>query len=198
MSLIRQRLVALAEGFASVSVSTARQRYLDVVRDPAIDGTARDVFFAHPKTSGCALVVRGIWRRAGLQHPILAAPYRIGEAISDVVRIARDAGAWVTGGDRAPLPGDVVLVGAPSHEHVYTIVEARPDVGTYVSVDGGQRDDAGQQAIRRLHRRWRIDRGRLVDVVLGRQARPVVGLVDVDRLPWSAPARAAGCDLPGA
>jgi hypothetical protein len=192
VSPIRQRLVALAGGFAGVSVSTARQRYLDLVAP----GDPRAEYFAHPRTSGCALVVRGLWREAGLDHERLRRPYVVGQAIADVVRIAREAGAWVsTFAERDVRPGDVILVGAPSHEHVYTVVGTEDGID---SIDGGQLDDAGQQAIRRLHRRWRIEGGRLVDVVAGRQARPVVGLVDVDRLPWPAASRGAGCDLPGA
>ena len=44
--------------------------------------------------SSCALFARALWRLAGSAHPILAAPYRVGHAVSDVIEIARDRAAW--------------------------------------------------------------------------------------------------------
>lgn len=104
--------------------------------------------------SGCGLVVRGLWRRMGVRHPILDRPYRTQRAISDLVDIARDAGVLHAGMARTPQPGDAVIVGPDNGapEHVYTVlaIEADPyDAGWCIeALDGGQRDDDGHQVVR--------------------------------------------------
>ncbi len=95
--------------------------------------------------SGCALTVRGIWRRFIL-HPILEAPYRAGDAVSDLMAIARAAGAIRPDGS-IPSPGDVVIVGGGTDgggtEHVWTHIQT--DWVGYdgrvldLGLDGGQR-----------------------------------------------------------
>lgn len=96
--------------------------------------------------SGCALVIRGMWRELGIRHKALLAPYRIGMAVADVVQIAKDAGAWRTQGN--PGVGDVFLVDNP--EHVGTVI-ARDETSVQ-SIDGGQKDESGRQVVRRRER----------------------------------------------
>ncbi len=107
--------------------------------------------------SSCALFVRSLWRLAGCDHPILAQPYRTGHAVSDVIEIARDAGAWHEPDEPVqPEPGDVVLVGDPGHEHVLVVTSVTPRFGEgsadVESIDGGQGPNAC--AIARRTRTW--------------------------------------------
>lgn len=126
--------------------------------------------------SGCGLLVRGrfrrwLWRRCGIIHPRLGGrPYVVGEAVADVVAVAREAGAY-----RGPTydygAGDVVVLGAP--EHVLTVVQR---AGAMVaSVDGGQRTGEGAETVTRRERR--AGPGTL-------DGRPIEGVVD-----WVAFAR---------
>lgn len=176
---IRERLAALAVSFEGVSVSSERERYLELVAPADVEPAATRNGFAHPKVSGCALVVRGLWRLAGLDHAVLVAPYRIGHAIVDVVTMAREARAWSVGTARLPELGDVVLVGTGGREHVYTVVRCS-DGEAFESIDGGQLDGSGQQCIKRRRRTW-VD-GDDVTTDEGRSIRPVVGVVDVAKL----------------
>lgn len=113
--------------------------YLALIAPGETEAMQRDML----QMNGCALTVRGLWRMAGVNHPILQRPYRIGMAVSDVVQIGKDAGAWRTTGQ--PLPGDVFLI--DNLEHVGTVVE-RPTETEIASIDGGQRDSFGHQLIR--------------------------------------------------
>lgn len=167
-------VIDIAESYIGCSVSKDRGRYLALVRGPT--ETLSESYFAAPETSGCALVVRGLWRLSGLDHPILAMPYRIGHAVSDVIEIARTFGAWHPAplGSRRPEVGDVVVIGGP--EHVLTVTAVDGD--WYTSVDGGQRDDKGQQAIAARVRRWHA--GKL-------DGRPVLGTISASSLPFPSP-----------
>ncbi len=194
MTDIRSQLVALARSYAGVSVSTDRDRYVALVASGETASMA--AYMAQPKTSGCALVVRGLWRLAGLAHPRLAPPYKPGLAVADVVSIARQHGAWVTDLSLRPSPGDVVLVGGDPRldggvEHVFTVLVCNGDA--LVSVDGGQRDAKGNQAIEEKIRAWTLDGGatwdrshKASDPGSGARRR-VKGWVDVCKLPFPTP-----------
>lgn len=192
MTDIRTRLVEIAEGFVGCSAAPeTRARYLELVAGPGDTEPGQRAYLCAPKTSGCALVVRGIWRAAGLADRRLVERYVPGRAVSDVVAIAHAAGGWVTDLSRLPLPGDVILVGdngAGGIEHVATITSTT-STGSFESVDGGQRDSAGQQAIRAKVRTWTRradgtvwDRARLASDPGGAAPRIVRGFVDVSRL----------------
>lgn len=93
--------------------------------------------------SSCGLFARALWRLAGCSHPILARPYRVQHAVSDVIDIARDLGALHTPDEPLePGPGDVVIVGAAGHEHVLVATSVVPRFGEghadVESIDGGQ------------------------------------------------------------
>jgi hypothetical protein len=154
--------VALARSYAGCSVTTERDRYLDLV-GPYESGAMRE-YMAAPKTSGCALVVRGLWRIAGVKHARLAPPYHFGMAVADVDAIAlsfsaRELYHGELAAEWRPEPGDVVRVGGGTDgggfEHVY--VTAERDGDELVSIDGGQRDEHGNQCIREKRRIWTVD-----------------------------------------
>jgi hypothetical protein len=114
-------------------LQTDDTRYADLIRDPsAYDSDARTRELT--RMSGCALTVRGVWRRLGITHPILMLPYRDRKAVSDLFAIARPARALKGWGQ--VKPGDVVLVAEP--EHVWTVIDAPGYLGLVKGLDGGQ------------------------------------------------------------
>lgn len=113
--------------------------------------------------SSCALAVRGLWARAGVDDPILTYPYVIEHAVSDVFAIASKAGA-LRPRSYAPLEGDVVILDAPVH--VLTVV-AR-DVAMVASIDGGQMIGGYEGILRRARS--------LLGTTLG--GRPILHVVD--------------------
>jgi len=157
------------------------EAYLDLVGP----GESAEVRRAMLTLSGCALVAAGVLRRAGLEAPELAPPYRIGSAVSRLVAVAKRCGAWRTQG--LPQLGDVVLVREP--EHVFVVVEAPSREGaasaSLVAVDGGQIWEAQQIVMQREHT-WRLSSTwRDVRPGLWRQ---VVGWIDVGALPIASQA----------
>lgn len=190
---IRDRIVALAKSYDGCHAGPAsRARYLDLV-GPGETETMR-AYMALPKTSGCALVVRGLWRQLALFDLRLTPPYKIGLAVADVVSIARRNGAWVTDLSLRPEPGDVILVGGDPKadggvEHVATVTAC--DGNALESVDGGQRDAAGNQCIATKVRTWEVradgsvwDRSRKGTDPGSGAARRVRGWVSAVRLPF--------------
>ena len=148
-------------------------RYVEFLMPAAIESAATRAALAN--MSSCALFVRALWRHLGCAHPILAAPYRVGHAVSDVIQIARDAGAW-HGTEGTPGLGDVVLVGKEGHEHVYVVtgLDATHGDGMHVeSVDGGQ--GLHGAAIERRTRLWPTWADRWRDVNDLGSDRPVRG-----------------------
>jgi hypothetical protein len=190
--MIAENLASLARSYAGCSVSNDRARYAALVMGPG-DTPASERYFCAPSTSGCALVVRGLWRAEGLRHPYLDATYRIGHAMADIVAIGRERKAWVSGQrreGRVPSPGDAVVLSSSDGGHAYTVLEVeRPDgcLCELVTVDGGARDEHGQQAVALRRRVWNLDHdGQVVDRVTGPEPgmwvgrkRPVLGWVDV-------------------
>lgn len=184
---VRARIVALALSYVGVSCRTkeGRERYLELVAGPGDTDAAMLGYLTAPKTSGCGLTVRGLWRRCGLRHPLLEARYRPGMAMSDVQMIAREAGAWRVNPAVLPRPGDAVLIDRPAGGHLYTCTEIGPGpVCTIDSVDGGA-SDGGAQAIAARHRVWTLGAGgRVVDHRDGGGSYAVLGWADVGALKW--------------
>jgi lysozyme len=140
-----------------------------------------------PQSSTCGLTLRAWLRDAGVDDARLRAPYRIGAAISDLLALAHEHGAWIEAkpGLR-PKPGDIVglqLFGpdAGRHAHVFVIVDAL-DATHPVSVDGGQLDEANRQCIHRRLRTWSESTEQIFDSAPGSLTRVVSGWIDVDRL----------------
>lgn len=188
---IREKIKALCLYHENVGPGTNRERYLALLQseDPKDHTAQYKVFFADPKTSGCALTVRGLWRQAGLVHPLLG-HYKIGHAVLDVLTIAKESGAYVDGtalakGAYDPAIGDMVYVAAP--EHVFTLIEVTKrgpaDYGI-VSIDGGQTVN-NQQIITKRFRNWVLS-GRLLQdrPMYGGTVKQILGIVDVSKLPF--------------
>lgn len=154
--------------------------YLDLIAPCRSDRANEALCSGLLQMSGCALVVRGLWVRAGILPPVLTQPYRVGRAVADVVQVAREAGA-LRHATEALKPGHVVIVSGP--EHVLTVTQLVPaGARTLVrSVDGGQRDAAGRQQVQ-----WR--ERMLEGASLG--GRPILHVVDAVALArhwWEAP-----------
>jgi len=183
---VRGRIVALARSYVGCSCLTreGRERYLELVAGPGDTDSAMVGYLTAPKTSGCGLVTRGIWRRCGLRHPLLESRYRPGYAMADVQMIAREAGAWRTGG-ALPEPGDAVMIDRPNGGHLYTCTEiGTGPLCTIDSVDGGA-SDGGSQAIAARRRTWTLGAGgRIVDTREGGGSYAVLGWASVAALRW--------------
>ena len=161
-------------------------RYVDLLMPAGIEPPANRAALAGQ--SSCALLVRALLRACGCTHPFLLRPYRVGRAVSDVIQIARDAGAWHEPGDaERPAAGDAVIVGAPGHEHAYVVTAVRSHApGWRVdSIDGGQgAHGAGIAARTRSWPDWAREWVDVVDAGAGapEMARPVRGWADVGLL----------------
>lgn len=165
LSAFRERVIAHLRPL--VGLSDPAPAYRDAICSSDADRTDQLRRSQLGAMSSCALLVRATWAACGVEHPILTAPYRIGRAVSDVVQIARERGAW-RGPLTRPAPGDVVVVEGP--EHVATVTGWDGDV--CLSIDGGQ--GPGGRAIGACRRMWQAGR-------LG--GRRIIGVVDAAALP---------------
>lgn len=153
-----------------------QQEYMDLVAPDEVPARQREM----AKMSGCALVVAGIWRRVGVEHPILSAPYVSQSAVSRLSVIGRDA--WVSAAPgKFPQPGDAVRIGdntaAHGIEHMYTITQiVGGNAPLLHSVDGGQRTLAGFETIEDKQRAWMHGRDTVVSA--GLNSRTIMGWFD--------------------
>jgi len=177
----RVEVVAYAAALDGLGVASDRERYLDLIAPGETPQRAADM----AAMSGCALVAAGVLRACGVEHPSLAAPYRVGDAVARLVRIARERGA-LHGPERVPEPGDLVIVGGGADgggpEHVW-IALSSPEDDVIDGIDGGQRDGSGRQEIRA--REHRIVDGldqAYDDGVASRVRRRVRYVIDVEAL----------------
>ncbi len=177
----REEMASLALAYDGVGVTKDKDGYLELIGPHETEAMRAAML----TMSGCALVVRGLWRMAGVESAILDAPYRIGMAMADLVEIAKAAGAWRPYYNGFPGLGDAVLVGSESggHEHVYTVTfEDAANANNLGSVDGGQVDEYGAQIIRARMRTVENKNGRLWDTNDLGLTRVVLGWVDVEAL----------------
>lgn len=142
---IREAVIAYARTLEGLGADPAdeltRQVYSDLIAPGETHARRAEMMCM----SGCALTARAILRKFIL-HPILEAPYRTGDAVADLMTIARQAGGIRMPGS-IPTPGDIVVVGGGTDgggtEHVWTHVET--DWAGYdgrvldLGLDGGQR-----------------------------------------------------------
>ncbi len=170
----RDRFVELCQSFHGLGAApSTRDAYLDLIgpdEPPAMRAAfTTSIVNGRPGMSGCALMVRAAWKRAGVQHPRLSQPYVIGAAVSDVIQIAITGLGFVDlrrDGLRGRLPkrGDVLWMDAPEHVEVVTDItdhDEEPPVPicpsrgiTIEATAGGQRDAQGWQLICQRERRW--------------------------------------------
>lgn len=176
------RMVSVARAYAGTGASREPDRYLELLMGPG--DTDRAYFLA---ASSCGLFARGVMRRAGVDHPILRSPYRVGRAISDVLEIARSKGAFVdAGGPQGPQPraGDITWIKTPgdNDDHVEIVTEVLGP-WRFQAAAGGQ--GAGGTESGLFERSpWRIDGSRFYA-----GNRTVMGWVDAHAL--ANPTRAA-------
>lgn len=161
-----QRIVAIAQDVVGIDASTGLDRFCDLL-EPVMFGTSRSEIrrilglpFGRGGISTCGLVASGIQYRAGYDPDELSTPWS-GRAVSRIVSYLRRAGAWTAPQwDGAPPLGSVVLIGHNTDrtwggvEHVLTVVGLDGDV--VESIDGGQVDGKGLQAIRTVRRRLTV------------------------------------------
>ncbi|MDI3291233.1 hypothetical protein [Polyangium sp. 15x6] len=191
---IRNKIVEFAHTCPGLGANPTnvevKRRYIELIAPGEPSSKQEEM----AKMSGCALLVGGIWRAVGVDAPSLLPPYKIGTAISRLVSIARAVKAWIPFKEQEyPAPGDMVLVGDNAKggvEHVYTVVGVELSDGnvTIRSVDGGQRDAKGHQAVLLKQRVWRGRQDCVVNASdPGAQksgGRIIQGWVDVSRLPF--------------
>jgi hypothetical protein len=165
MTTTREDIVTHAHQLAGLSAdpvdALTRRVYLDTIAPGETPARAAEM----ARASGCALTCRAILRRF-IVHPILEAPYRDRQAVTDLTRIAADADALTivfAPRGRSPVhrveaePGDMLIVGGGDDgggpEHAWTALTSVEDPGynhPYPSLlldglDGGQRtQDAGR------------------------------------------------------
>ncbi len=177
----RALVVQCAESVIGLCANPAnpisREKYIELIA-PGETPAAQAEMAA---MSGCGLTVAGIWRKAGLHDRSLDAPYKIGTAISRLMVIAHEHGAWVHyRSDAAPSPGDMVLLEGPEHVFTVTQIHASGEGYSLTSVDGGERDSEHFELIRHMSRRWS---GGHDDNGLSR--RRIIGWIDVSKFPFS-------------
>lgn len=167
----RDSVIELLKQYANVTVSTNKEKYIELLGPN--ESKEMQKYFCDPKTSGCALTIRGLWRQLGINDPFLLPNYKFGTAISGLVQLARKKKAWKSSNiNELPGVGDLVLVGGDKVkdggvEHVFTVVTVTTNSDNTISltsIDGGQLDSKGQQAIFEKNRRWQIRNGSYWDI----------------------------------
>jgi hypothetical protein len=116
------------------------------------------------------------------RDPAAGLEYHVGENVSRLVAGAKALGAWRDGA-AGIKPADIFYINAPggpaTTEHVGVLMQASP--GAWLTGDAGQRNGAGQQAARFVHRPFD-------GVHLGTMNGPkvVVGHIDIEALHYAA------------
>ncbi len=169
-------------GLSASGDPTAFEEFLGGSDEAA--GMKHDMALA-PASSTCGLVMRAILRAAGFKDPRLFAPYRIGMAISDLIAMAKEVGAWIepAAGVAPPRAGDLLFLDVDKPTgHVATITAFDPVALTLETVDGGAVDAQGHQSVAKRTRRWNQIGAIIIDTPnMGNQHR-VTGWIDVDKL----------------
>lgn len=168
MADLVDRYLELVTSYDGIGVGTDAERYYELIAANERPGLQREL----GKLSGCALSIRGFWRLFGLDDPRITGPYRAGMAVTWLVAIAKERGAWTFADETCtPAIGSMVLIGGDKVrdggvEHVYTTIDVSDDPRVIVSIDGGQVDAAGKQIIRKKQRSWVQRDGAVWDIVI--------------------------------
>jgi hypothetical protein len=165
-------LLTLAHGYVGCSARPGDvERYNDLIAH----GETPDRAAQLDRESSCGLTIRGLWREYGVRDPRTDRTYHDTHAIEDLVAMAREAGAWRSGHLDELGAGDLVLLAGP--EHVLTVVDTA--AGSIHSIDGGQRDDHGFEAVLERRRQLAFNAS---GAVLG--GRPVMGWASWPLVAW--------------
>lgn len=146
-------------------------------------------------------------QRRGLDSPGIAGQHawKVGQVITMLVEGSRQAGCWVSASaipGRLPRAGDCALVGENGQEHVFVITSDLCVVSenrwVFRSVDAGQVDAGGQctkafaeNYLSKQGARWVHTRGTSEGwqhVVREKSSRPLIGWIDLDKVPLPGPA----------
>ena len=190
MSNIRERIVALARLYVGCGVTKQKERYVDLLMHPG-DPSSMRAYYANRKTSGCALTIAGFLRLMGYKSDVLHR-YAIGMAIVNLGVIASREKASV--GPSIPQPGDWVRVGGEAdgggETHVFLVTDvSRVFEGTctVTVIEGGQRDEYGEEIIQENAHSWSCAYGVWWDRH-GATRRKVRDVVDIEKLTFPDPA----------
>jgi hypothetical protein len=186
--LLAGNIVREARAYAGTGAHHDPDLYLKVLMGP---GDQDPKYFL--QASSCGLYARGVMRLAGVDHPILKAPYRVEHAVSDILEIAASKDAWVEAhGPTGPHPreGDLFLIRTPgkNDDHVEIITAVKGE-WHFETAAGGQ--GAGGTESGLFERQWVVKHG-----VLHQGDRAVVGWADGRKLANPTKARPQPVPVP--
>jgi hypothetical protein len=190
MGTIRHLSVAHANNVEGLTGSETPEAFAELL-GPGVSPQTLGLAYGKGGYSTCGMVALGIWRRVGVDDIVLHQNYVNGTAVSHPVSFAKHAGAWVRSTTELPRPGDLVVIGMGGSderyggmEHVLTVTGRN---GTAIeSIDGGQTDDAGLQAIKRRLRTFAVRNGEPWLVDTDGSGRRILGWADLEKLPIRA------------
>jgi len=148
--LANRRIASEALRVVGLYADTDLEAFEDLLGGPGESDAMKHAMATAPASSTCGLVARGIWRRAGVKHKALYAPYVPASAIGSLWQIARETGAWETSPDYEIEPGDLLMLDVDkSNGHVSTVVTAEklPNGWKLGTVDGGAQSAGGAQGV---------------------------------------------------
>lgn len=188
-NLLRKAIVANALSIENITASNNKTKFeelLGPINGKWDLGRPFKVSTVNGKTttqgiSTCGLVAEGLWRRMNVDLSSLYKPYVFGAAISRSINFAKSLkprSAFQKPEDGLkPEPGDYVIIGSGYSTHVLTCIAWNYD--KLVSIDGGQTDKNGLQAILRKERVYSKKNNKYY---LG--DREVIGWIIFDMLPF--------------
>lgn len=180
---LRRAAVAMGLRYAGAKPSTAL--YYDAVmpHDTPSFQANNGIPFGEGGLSSCAMYMRSTLDRLGLVDARFNGPYeaRVSYAISDILNLARENGAYVDWGNGEgvppPKPGDILHIGGLTDngfEHMGMLTGIESDGTTWHTVDGGQ--PGVEERVRHI-----------VGGQFQADGRNLNGYVDISKLPLPCP-----------
>ena len=141
MDEYQQRIVDIVNSYVGCSLSNRRDELAELICFPG-DDPAQDVL----KKTNCAMFALAVWRKAGVQHELLAGPYKLGMAMAWVLQIARDKQALVraTSTIEVPPPGALMHYAneGRNNDHVEFCLSEPNSLRQIEHAGGGRSDNA--------------------------------------------------------